>query len=131
MGQSWRHPARASISQCISNTYELVGKPLRFGVPLLGRRARKTNFQSINIMGNHKKRRHHTTSKNVNNPLESPMNLLILNKTLSSSPLHQHSWNITRFLVVKSQEENRTMADLPPFVYSVNCRSSENYKTTS
>ena len=42
------------------------------------------------------------------------MNLPILNQKLIS-PVHQHL-NVLRFLVIKSQEENRTMADLSPFV---------------
>ena len=67
-------------------------------------------------MGPHKQKKncHNTTPKNVNNPLESYESSDSESETqqLTSPTL----LNVPRFLVVKSQEENRTMADLSPFV---------------
>ena len=79
-----------------------------------GRTAWETNCQSIYIMGNHKK----TSPPNVKKCKQS------LDDSYQSSDSEQDTQqptsstllNVPRFLVEKSQEENRTMADLSHFV---------------
>ena len=66
-------------------------------------------------MGNHKKNRHHSTSKkrkqSAGESYESSDSEPETQQPTSSTLL-----NVPRFLVVKSQEKNRTMADLSSFV---------------
>ena len=82
------------------------------------------NLQSIFIMGNHKQNK--SSQHNVKKRKQSA------GKSYESSdsepetqqPTSQTLLNVPRFLVVKSQEENRTMADLSPFVIEKCIQSS-------
>ena len=81
-----------------------------------GRGACEMNLQSIFIMGSHK---HKQWSQN-NVKIRKLSAGESYESSDSESETQQHTsptlLNVPRFIVVKSQEENRTMADLSPFV---------------
>ena len=81
-----------------------------------GRGACEMNLQSIFIMGSHKQKK--SSQNNVKKRKHSAGESYESSDSGSETqqPTSPTLLNIPRFLVVKSQEEKRTMADLSPFV---------------
>ena len=81
-----------------------------------GRGACEMNLQSIFIMGSHKQKK--SSQTNVKKRKQSAGESYESSDSGSETqqPTSQTLLNVPRFLVVKSQEEKRTMADLSPFV---------------
>ena len=81
-----------------------------------GRGACEMNLQSIFIMGSYKQKRssQHNVKKRKQSAGESYESSDSVSET--QQPTSPTLLNVPRFLVVKLQEENRTMADLSPFV---------------
>ena len=81
-----------------------------------GRGACEMNLQSIFIMGSHKQKK--SSQTNVKKRKQSAGESYESSDSGSETqqPTSPTLLNVPRFLVVKSQEEKRTMADLSPFV---------------
>ena len=81
-----------------------------------GRGECEMNLQSIFIMGSHKQKK--SSQNNVKKRKQSAGESYESSDSGSETqqPTSPTLLNVPRFLVVKSQEEKRTMADLSPFV---------------
>ena len=81
-----------------------------------GRGACEMNLQSIFIMGSHKQKK--SSQNNIKKRKQSAEESYESSDSGSETqqPTSPTLLNVPRFLVVKSQEEKRTMADLSPFV---------------
>ena len=81
-----------------------------------GRGACEMNLQSIFIMGSHKQKK--SSQTNVKKRKQSAGESYESSDSGSETqqPTSPKLLNVPRFLIVKSQEEKRTMADLSPFV---------------